>query len=106
MINKVEKHPKVQIKLNSEVVKSSGFKGNFRSNIKSNGSDQVTLNHGITILATGGEEYRGHEYGYGEHQQIITLNDLEYRFAEGELSHFENSPGTIVMVQCVCPGED
>ncbi len=54
--------------------------------------------HGATILATGAQEYRGSEYGYGTDPRILTQQEFEARLAAGG-----DLPASVVMVQCVGP---
>jgi heterodisulfide reductase subunit A len=57
------------------------------------------IEHGVTVLATGGEEYKPQEYLYGEHPSVLTQLELEERIASGELD--ATTLGRIVMIQCV-----
>ncbi len=57
LINKVEKHPNIEVLFNSEVKETSGFIGNFNTTIKTpEGERQV--DHGVTVMATGGQAYQ------------------------------------------------
>jgi len=79
--------------------------GNFTSTLASTSasadgaSRPVQVRHGVAVLATGGVEYRGNEYGYGSSERIVTQNQFEQKLAEGE------SPRNVVMIQCVGPAE-
>jgi heterodisulfide reductase subunit A-like polyferredoxin len=57
------------------------------------------INHGVTIVATGAQEYRPKEYLYGEHDQVMTQLEL------GEFLHENASEAAkwkrVVMIQCV-----
>ncbi len=61
------------------------------------------ITHGAAILATGGQEYRGAEYGYGANPRILSQQELEWRLANQPdgLRHIRS----VVMVQCVGPAE-
>ncbi len=62
LVRRVEIHPRITVYLRSEFLESSGFAGNFTSRLR--GSDgEIEIRHGATIVATGGVEYRGSEYG-------------------------------------------
>jgi heterodisulfide reductase subunit A2 len=41
------------------------------------------IRHGITIIATGAEEYKPTEYLYGQDDRVLTLLELEDRIAKG-----------------------
>jgi len=98
---KVKQHPLITIHLETELLDTAGFKGNFTSTI--NNGNRSQIQHGVIIVATGGEEYKGLEYGYGQNPNILT--QLEF---EGLLSDPEtrlNLPQSVVMIQCVGPAE-
>ena len=60
----------------------------------------IEVRHGATIVATGGVEYRGSEYGYGTDPRILTQQEFEARLAAGD-----DLPDSIVMILCVGPAE-
>jgi heterodisulfide reductase subunit A len=101
LVAQVTAHPLVEVHLGTELARSRGFVGNFVSTLqpvarKTNGGnggaadgeggdspgDAIEVSHGVTILATGGVEYRGDEYGYGSARNIVTLQELEARLAQ------------------------
>ena len=57
----------------------------------------------MTIVATGGVEYKGREYSYGQHPGIMTQLEFEALLANqpSAISHQQS----VVMIQCVGPGE-
>jgi len=99
LIARVEAEPLITVHLNTEVVDTSGFVGNFTSRLR--GPDgEFEVRHGVAIIATGGVEYRGPEYGYGTDPRILTQQEFEQRLAEGK-----DLPDSVVMIQCVGPAE-
>ena len=58
-----------------------------------------TLDHGVIIVTTGGEEYRPTEFLYGQDPRITTQMDLEREM----VLHPESfkPPKNVVMIQCV-----
>jgi len=90
----------ITLYLGSQVVSSSGFRGNFTSTIQSADGSRTIIQHGATILATGAQEYRGPEYGYGSDPRIVTQQEFEARLAAGD-----DLPASVVMIQCVGPAE-
>ncbi len=97
---KVMAHPKIQVILNAEVVDHEGVQGNFSTGVMI--APTMTyrkLEHGVTVLATGGEEYKPTEYLYGEHPQVLTQMELEERLAQGEID--PRGLRRVVMIQCV-----
>ncbi len=107
LIAQVLAHESITVHLDSVVAVTSGFKGNFVSEIRSAGStgdgERLEIRHGVTILATGAQEYRGSDYGYGQHPAVITQQEFEARLAgqAGDIRQVK----TVVMIQCVGPGE-
>jgi len=60
----------------------------------------IEIRHGATIVATGGVEYRGPEYGYGTDPRILTQQEFEAWLAAGD-----DLPDSVVMILCVGPAE-
>ena len=103
LIERINAHPAIVVHLRSEVASSSGFMGNFTSTIHHAGGSQSEIAHGATILAIGGQEYRGPDYGYGSDPRIITQQGFETI-----LTHPQDktkSLNSIVMILCVGPAE-
>jgi len=117
MIHKVKGHALITTHLNTEFESVGGFKGNFTSTLRNGKSFQIQ--HGVTIVATGGQEYRGNEYGYGQSEQIVTQLEFEQILADNKLlvdritaenpqtpQHpIPQLPDSVVMIQCVGPAE-
>ncbi len=101
-VAKVREHPLITVHTNSNLMETGGFKGNFSSTLQRDGQ-RFQVNHGVVIVATGGVEYKGHEYGYGSDPRIITQLEFEQLLADTQNS----AAGTqqIVMIQCVGPAE-
>ena len=113
LTSKVNAHPNITIHLSSEVTETSGFVGNFTSKIRSSDGKIRELSHGATIVATGGQEYRGQEYGYGTDPRILTQQDFEANLAHE--AGLTNEPPDVpidltdvqhlAMIQCIGPAE-
>ena len=106
LVDEIQSQSLITKHLNARVIGTSGFKGNFTSQIENNTGEVVSIRHGATILATGGEEYRGGEYGFGAHPRVITQQDLEAKLVEGALKETLPPDGSIVIIQCVGPAEE
>jgi heterodisulfide reductase subunit A-like polyferredoxin len=106
LVSKIDGHPLIQVHLNSQFVNMNGFKGNFTSEIKSNGQS-IEINHGVVIIATGGVEYKGKEYGYGTDPRILTQLEFENQLASHKIEKTSQNtlPGSVVMIQCIGPAE-
>ena len=101
-VAQVTRHPMIQVYTQAELIETGGFKGNFTSTIRRDeGTFQV--GHGVILIATGGVEYKGREYGYGTHPGILTQLQFEDFLANqpAEISDLQS----LVMIQCVGPGE-
>ncbi|MDD5204880.1 MAG: FAD-dependent oxidoreductase [Desulfobacterales bacterium] len=81
----------------------SGYIGHFTTTLR-RGEKRETLQHGVIVVATGGEPYTPTQYLYGRSAQVITQLELEERLADpGSMKNFKD----IVMIQCVgSRGED
>ena len=97
-IRSVEENSFITVYLDSEIKEFSGYAGNFDATILKNGED-IPLQVGSVIVATGGTEYKPDEYSYNESDSVITQSELEQKIAAGELN-IENLD-SVVMIQCV-----
>jgi heterodisulfide reductase subunit A-like polyferredoxin len=100
LVDQVHDNPLITVHLDHQVVDTSGFMGNFTSVIEHTNGERSTITHGVTILATGAQEYRGPEYGYGTDPRIQTQQEFERHLA-GDT----DLPDSVVMIQCVGPAE-
>ncbi len=102
LIDQVLVNDRIIVHLESRVLATSGFMGNFTSMVQGT-TGKEEIQHGVTILASGAQEYRGPEYGYGSHPCIVTQQEFE-----SELSHQSSVVSglrSVVMIQCIGPAE-
>ena len=105
LIEQVEANEDITVYLNSQLVSTTGFTGNFVSVIE-NGNGRISVPHGATVLATGGQEYRGPEYGYGTDPRIVTQQEFEAILSGKDNSCFAPSElQAVAMILCVGPAE-
>jgi heterodisulfide reductase subunit A len=71
--------------------------GNFETVMDQNGED-VTIEHGAIIVATGGVEYKPKEFLYGENDRVLTQLEFDNKLFSNAL---DPDTKTIVMIQCV-----
>ncbi|MCX5917771.1 MAG: FAD-dependent oxidoreductase [Deltaproteobacteria bacterium] len=99
---RVTRHPRIQVFPDAVITDFSGYVGNYKTALKV-GSDgkgrEVEIEHGVTIVATGGEELKPKEYLYGEDKRVLTQMEMEALLHGdgkkiGELKE-------VVMIQCV-----
>jgi heterodisulfide reductase subunit A len=98
-VMKIEKHPMVQVYLDSKVVASYGQVGNFYTTIENKEGDVESFEHGVVILATGGEEASTSSFNNGKSEAIITQKKLEQEIAHNRID--TEKIESIVMIQCV-----
>jgi heterodisulfide reductase subunit A len=100
LIDEVEKHPGITVHTGKKLLEYAGYVGNFRSTIQTLENETVEdIEHGITIVATGAEEYKPSEYLYEENDRVMTLLDLDAAIAESP-DRFK-TVNTMVFIQCV-----
>ncbi len=95
----VEANPLIHVHCSAEVTNVEGFVGNFTTTIQPEKGDSFSLNHGITILATGAGELKPDEYLYGKDPRVVTHLELDARFIQGDESLKEVR--SAVFIQCV-----
>ncbi len=104
IIRQVYQHPSIHVATDATITESSGYVGNFTTKVKSGGRVRE-IHHGISIIATGAEEYKPTEYLYGKDNRVFTLLELEQQIAKGEPRVINSQ--SLVMIQCVgCRQED
>jgi len=105
LVKRVEGHPKIEVLKSYQVVEHEGSVGNFKTKVAQlDGSGQRVLDHGTTIIATGGKEYRGKAYSLGEGSKVITQQEFEKRISLSDPSL--SKAKSIVMIQCVGPWDE
>ncbi|MEE9610115.1 MAG: NAD(P)-binding protein, partial [Desulfatiglandales bacterium] len=101
LIGRVQNHPMIQVFLETQVKDATGIIGNFMTTLSPvNGLGSSTvIEHGATILATGGREFKPDEYLYGKHQGVMTHLDLDEAVLKEDPRIKETN--TAVFIQCV-----
>jgi len=97
LVGKVHANKLVHTFSGANIEDISGYVGNFKTTITDINGEERELEHGIVIVATGGEEFHSSEYLYGEDFRVVTQSELERRLVEGE----GDDLGNVVMIQCV-----
>jgi heterodisulfide reductase subunit A len=100
LVNRVVAHDRIDVHLNSQVIKHTGSVGDFRATIQGREA-QFELNHSVTILATGGAETGGDRYLLGKDPRVIKQSELEEILAHqpDRASRLRS----VVIIQCVQP---
>jgi heterodisulfide reductase subunit A-like polyferredoxin len=95
LISAVESSEKIHVYKQAEVSDIEGHIGDFKVTINMGGED-LDVNVGTVIVATGGVEYKPEEYLYGTHENVMTQMEFEQKLAAGEIE-----PNNVLMIQCV-----
>jgi len=103
LIQQVESNPLITLHMESQVVHATGFRGNFTTTVQYKDGRRDELKHGAVILAVGGEEYRGPEYGYGTNENILTQQEFSQLLTKKNKE--VEAVNSVVMIQCVGPAE-
>jgi heterodisulfide reductase subunit A-like polyferredoxin len=94
LVSQVNRHSKITTLLDADVVGASGFVGNFETEISSENRVN-TIEHGVTIVATGGKASDTDEYLHGKNPRVMRWHDLEHD------SEKLKDAKSIVFIQCV-----
>lgn len=103
LVNRVRAHQRIEAYTRTEVIDHGGHVGRFWADLRTTHLDGTTdtfrIEHGVTIVATGGRETRTHRWL--DIPQVITQEELE----EKVVHHPEEIAALkdVVMVQCVRP---
>jgi heterodisulfide reductase subunit A len=104
-ISRVEAHANISVHLGAEVIHSQPHEGlSFLTTIEMNEGGARLLEHGATILATGGKEASAQAYCYGKSESIVTQHELEARLGNGALD--PAGLRSVAMIQCVGSREE
>jgi heterodisulfide reductase subunit A len=76
LVNRVLGHRRIDVLTSSEVTSNDGAVGAFHSTVRTPISE-VEVEHGVTIVATGGQEWRGDVFLLGQDERVVTSLDLE-----------------------------
>jgi heterodisulfide reductase subunit A2 len=100
LVEKVSNHPRIEVKLETQVIDLGGFVGNFRLRVQQ-GLETDEICAGVILVATGFDLFDPHrkpELGYGVYPQVITTMDFERMLQEPEKLPDLKS---VAFIQCV-----
>jgi heterodisulfide reductase subunit A-like polyferredoxin len=107
LIARVTANPRIEVVTDHQVIKSEGFVGNFKTTVACRSDPtQRLIEHGVTLVASGGQEYRGPAHGLGSDPRIITQIDLEQMLASPDVHSPLSNLQTLVMLQCSGPWDE
>ncbi len=103
LVGRVDRQPLISTYLDTVVSHSAGFMGNFTTKLRRSTGETMQVKHGVTIIATGGQEYRGADYSLGKNAQVITQSELEALFKQPASPL--DSCKAVGMVLCIGPAQ-
>jgi len=98
MIDDIQADNNIDIFTNSEITQVDGFVGNFKTTIQT-ANETKELTHGVTIIASGAEEYKPVQYLYGKDERVLTGLELDRRLIESDQAIMQKK--AVVFVQCI-----
>jgi heterodisulfide reductase subunit A-like polyferredoxin len=98
LAERVTGHDRIDVLTEATLTSHEGSLGAFHSQVATD-AGPVAIDHGVTIVATGGREYQGDEYLHGVDDRVITNLTLEETLAH----HPERAQELeqVVFIQCV-----
>jgi len=101
LISRIEADSRITLLTGAKVTNIKGFVGNFES-VVAQDDKEITVKHGVVIVATGALEKEPEEYQNDASDRIVTQRELEERLALGDVKDLNS----LVMIQCVGSRED
>jgi heterodisulfide reductase subunit A-like polyferredoxin len=101
LIEKVTGNANIRTFLNTEVIETGGILGNFTTTLATAGETLATVavEHGVTIIATGGKQYEPSEFLHGEHPNVLSHKEMDEAMTAGDPRIGEAD--SVVFIQCV-----
>lgn len=97
LIKKTESHDQIEVLKNAQITSCSGSVGNFKSNVKVDGSTRE-IDYGVAVVAIGGKESKPTGYLYGEDERVMTHFEFDAHMAEND--SLVKASESVVFVQC------
>ena len=99
IVEKVQNHSNIDVILDAEITGTSGFVGNFETEVVAGGK-ATTVRHGAAVIATGGKAADTDEYLLGKHPGVTRWHDLEHNPDKLKAAQ------SVVFIQCVGSRDD
>ena len=99
LVEKVTSNDAITVLYNAKIDSVEGFIGNFKTGVSSNGGEPQTIEHGVTVIATGASEWKPDVYGYGSDSRIRTHLEMSEAMKAGDPA--VTGADTTVFIQCV-----
>ena len=98
-IAEAKKNKLIEIYTDTVVSEVSGYVGSYASTLKTK-KGEVTVNHGVTVVCIGSDEYEPSSYGYGKYPCVVTQTQLEEYLTDCREDSISTGE-SFVMIQCV-----
>ncbi|HSB90535.1 MAG TPA: 4Fe-4S binding protein, partial [Anaerolineales bacterium] len=119
LLQRLASEPRIRVYTGHRLLRTEGFVGNFTTTLQAADGATVEVRHGAAVVATGAEEYRGSDYGYGKTPRLVTGQEMEalLAFADGRLEHLDGRaaeaweaigrrlPEAVTFLLCVGPSD-
>ncbi|UCG13308.1 MAG: FAD-dependent oxidoreductase [Deltaproteobacteria bacterium] len=101
LASRVEANKDITVHFNTKVSSNTGFVGNFETVLENVGDpgQKTTVQHGVTVLATGGRPFQPTEYLYGDDDRVFTHLDFDAQLKEN--GDVVRKADRAVFIQCV-----
>ncbi|MDI7250123.1 MAG: FAD-dependent oxidoreductase [Bacillota bacterium] len=100
LAGRVMEDANVTVFTGAEVAEVSGHQGHFTTRLRLP-DGEVTVEHGVILVATGVEEYRPTQYLYGQDERVCTVTELEGQLAALEREGSRPPWKQVVFILCV-----
>ncbi|MBM3323862.1 CoB--CoM heterodisulfide reductase iron-sulfur subunit A family protein, partial [candidate division WOR-3 bacterium] len=74
---RVRQHPRIKVFTGASIKAIDGFVGNFQTTLRSSDASDITLKHGVVVVATGAQYREPTEYGAGQSERIVSQKQFE-----------------------------
>lgn len=105
LVARVERHPKIKVLLETELVEMKGYIGNYKPKLKAPGGAAIELDVGSAVICTGFKEFdasRAKQLGYGKLPDVVTSFELEAMLRRGRIeTKSGKKPRHVSIIHCV-----
>jgi heterodisulfide reductase subunit A len=104
LVNRIIAHEKITVMTRTTLEEHNGHVGAYHAVLRHQNGVISEISHGVTIVATGGQEARVEHYLMGSHPAVLSQLELEDKLAYqiNEVTDLKS----VVMIQCVKPREE
>jgi len=101
LVERVRNHEKIRVMMKTEPVETTGIMGNFTTTLMTSGESltETVVEHGATIIATGGKEYIPSEYLYAQNPNVLTHFEMDAAMDADDPRL--SSAQSVAFIQCV-----